>query len=326
MADGAHVAGLGRHFQAPLRMALMAAALLMPAAALFAYLIGSQVDQLLSDRTLETLRFELQTLRAELDRGGVAALTTAVVKRSDSAGAGLYRLTIGEGHSPVGNLEDMPDGVQSAGGVFKVRNAKDQSWHAAVGLVVPVPGGGSLLVARDMEDQRAFAETLRRAGVEHDRSADASVEIYGDDVDDIGQGPGPGGEADVIGTRGKVNRQLPSPGRNAPVEHRAIVAGHGEHPPKSSGDGSTGVVVGDDDRVISDPQRGHGYGKAFGRGQRMTTRAEPRLGRAIAIEIDEHSSRQMAGVICRLAWSSIEVPAHVGNQQAGVKRVFVQPG
>ena len=163
MADGAHVAGLGRHFQAPLRMALMAAALLMPAAALFAYLIGSQVDQLLSDRTLETLRFELQTLRAELDRGGVAALTTAVVKRSDSAGAGLYRLTIGEGHSPVGNLEDMPDGVQSAGGVFKVRNAKDQSWHAAVGLVVPVPGGGSLLVARDMEDQRAFAETLRRA-------------------------------------------------------------------------------------------------------------------------------------------------------------------
>ena len=148
----------------PFRLALTALALLTPAAALFAALIGTEVNQALASRTLEMLRGELQTFRAELDRGGIAALTAAVAARSTDAGPGLYRLDLdGSSLLPIaGNLKNIPDGVGPSGSVFNVWNLADDRFHAAAGLVVPIPGGGRLLVARDIEDQRLFAETLQR--------------------------------------------------------------------------------------------------------------------------------------------------------------------
>ena len=148
---------------APFRQALLALAFLMPAAALFAGYIGAQVNHILSERTLESLRSELQSLRGELDRGGVPALSAAVATRSIAPGSALYRLDSGTGPFPVGNLKNLPDGVDASGSTFQVWNVKDGAFHAAAGLVVPVPGGGTLLVARDIEDQRAFAGGLRWA-------------------------------------------------------------------------------------------------------------------------------------------------------------------
>ena len=149
---------------APFRLALMALAILAPAAVLFAAFIGWQVNQLLSERTLDALRGELQVFRSELDRGGTAALTAAVTVRSALPGRGLYRLSQSgsDDVAVAGNLKDLPTGASAAGNVFDVWNASDGRFHAAAGLVVPVPNGGNLLVARDIEDQRAFADSLQR--------------------------------------------------------------------------------------------------------------------------------------------------------------------
>ena len=147
----------------PFRLALAALAVLTPAAALFAAFIGWQVNQILADRTLESLRSELLTLRTELDRGGIPALVTAVNARSTPMGRALYHLEVGAPPSGLtaGNLKAMPLSAMSANSVFRTFNAADGTYHTAVGLVVPVPDG-QLLIARDIEDQRALADTLQR--------------------------------------------------------------------------------------------------------------------------------------------------------------------
>lgn len=147
----------------PIRQALAALAILAPAAALFAGFIGWQVNQLLADRTLDALRGELQTFRSELDRGGLDVLAAAVAARSNAPGKGLYLLTPADAARPTfGNLEVPPQGVTEHGNLFSVWNMAEARFHTAAGLVVPLPGGGTLLVARDIEDQRDFASSLKR--------------------------------------------------------------------------------------------------------------------------------------------------------------------
>ena len=161
MPDTAHAMRLLT--SAPFRLALTALSIVMPAAAIFAAFVGWQVNLLLTDRTLEVLRGELQYFRSELDRGGTAALATAVSDRSAVRGSGLYRLSIPSGTKiTVGNLATMPEGVTADGNIFQVWSDAEKRYYAAAGLVVSVPGGGQLLVARGIEDQRTFAANLQR--------------------------------------------------------------------------------------------------------------------------------------------------------------------
>lgn len=149
---------------APIRSALIALSVLMLVAALFSIHIGRQVNQLLADQTLEMLRGELRDLRSELDRGGLVALSAAVAERSAQPGRGLYRLesTKAKGAPAVGNLSARPDDVSQFGGIFKVRDANSGEMHTAVGIEVPVRSDTSLIVARNFDDQRAFAVNLQR--------------------------------------------------------------------------------------------------------------------------------------------------------------------
>ncbi len=155
---------LDQPLAAPLRFALAALAILTPAAVVFAALIGWQVNKLLAERTLDALRFEVQTFRGELDRGGISALAEAIGARSAAPGKGLYYLRVPDGAKwiDVGNLQSFPSGISEAGDIFQIWNAVDADYHAAAGIVLPVPGGGKLLVARDIEDQRSFASNLQR--------------------------------------------------------------------------------------------------------------------------------------------------------------------
>ena len=148
---------------APFRLALTALAILTPVAALFATFIGWQVNQLLAERTFEALRSELQTFRTELDRGGVPGLSAAVAARSNEPGYFLYRLAPADSSTPIGNLKALPEGLTSNPSIFKVWNDANARYHSAAGLVVTVPGGASFLVARQIEDQIAFANNLQRA-------------------------------------------------------------------------------------------------------------------------------------------------------------------
>jgi signal transduction histidine kinase len=145
----------------PLRLALATLALLTPAAALFAAFVGWQVNQLLADRTYEALRGELQAFRTALDRGGPQAVATAVAGRSTDPGNFLFRFAPADGTPPTGNLTIMPDALDSNGSVFQVWNEAHARFHTAAGVVVTTPGGGALLVARDIEDQLTFTRNLR---------------------------------------------------------------------------------------------------------------------------------------------------------------------
>lgn len=147
----------------PARVALWALAVLAPATALFAVLIGWQVDQMLSVRTLESLRDELQTFRAEFDRGGPTALSIAVARRSaTSSSAAFYSLDLPDTALSTGNLKGIYPQVGEQGLVFEMMSVATGRMHAVAAVAVPVPGGGRLLVVRDIEDQVAFARNLRR--------------------------------------------------------------------------------------------------------------------------------------------------------------------
>ncbi len=146
----------------PARLALVALTVLAPATALFALFIGWQVDAMLSDRTLEVLRDELQTLRAEFDRGGAPALSLAVARRSALAGRGSYRLDLPNSTLLAGNLKGLYPQVDDKGLVFQMSEVAAGSPHTVAAIAVVVPGGGRLLVVRDIEDQAAFARNLRR--------------------------------------------------------------------------------------------------------------------------------------------------------------------
>lgn len=149
---------------APVRLSLAALALLMPAAALFAIFIGSQVNQLLADQTLEILRAELRDLRSQFDRGGLQQLANAVAERSVGQSQNFYRLDHdgGDGGALAGNLPERPQGISTAGGIFSFREAVAGVAHTAVGIAVPVSPEASLVVARTIDDQRAFAAYLQR--------------------------------------------------------------------------------------------------------------------------------------------------------------------
>ena len=152
---------LGKAWGTPLRITLVALALLMPAAVLFAGYVGGEVNRILTEQTIDSLRSELRQLRSEFDRGGIQALSEAVMARSDPAGLALYHLD-SPGVSSIGNLKDPYAQVGEQGLVFKLPNvANGGTIESAAGIAVPVPGGGRLLVARKIEEQRSFAERLR---------------------------------------------------------------------------------------------------------------------------------------------------------------------
>jgi signal transduction histidine kinase len=146
----------------PARLALLALAILGPVTALFALFIGWQVDQTLSTRTLDALRDELLMFRSEFDRGGAAALSTAVAQRSAQGGPGFYRFDAPGLAQAAGNLKETYPQVGENGLVFEIMHAETGRMHAVAGVAVPVPTGGRLLVVRDIEDQVAFSRNLRR--------------------------------------------------------------------------------------------------------------------------------------------------------------------
>ncbi len=137
----------------------------MPVAALFAVFIGAQVNDLLADQALEGLRGEVRELRTEFDRGGLQQLATAVAARSISQSQNLYRLgtTAATDDRIAGNLSERPKDISADGGILTYRDKSDGAQHAAVGIEIPVQAGVSLVVARNIDQQRAFAAWLQKS-------------------------------------------------------------------------------------------------------------------------------------------------------------------
>lgn len=148
----------------PFRLSLGYLGAFVLMAALVVGFIGWRANALLTTQVIETLTAEVVGLREQYQVGGAARLRDIVADRSAEPGGGLYLLTDAAGRKMAGNLERAPFQLEEGqGGVFRYRRASDAAQRKdrmAVGVPLAVPGGLTLVVGRDIEDQRQFADTM----------------------------------------------------------------------------------------------------------------------------------------------------------------------
>jgi len=144
-------------------------------AAVVAYLLFQQTNDVLSEQVIATLRDEAATLSREAEMGGLAGLTEAVRVRSRPDGPGLYYLANGQGQKLAGNLNRVPPELSAnpKGAVFRYERGSGASARTHLAVAVPAPimplpltpapwtSGVKLVVGRDVEEQRIFAERMK---------------------------------------------------------------------------------------------------------------------------------------------------------------------
>ena len=128
-----------------------------------------QTNTLLTQQLVQTLLAEENGLRDQFEIGGVPQLARIIAERTTQDDGGLYLLGGPDGTKIAGNLSGFPpelSSISNEGGLFhynrspSVANATPD--RVATGVAIAVPGGYTLVVGRDSEDQRDFTGTLRR--------------------------------------------------------------------------------------------------------------------------------------------------------------------
>lgn len=145
------------------RLAAMTVAAFLAAATLIVIIILGQVNGLLTAQVVAGLDAEKAELETHVASADVAAITEAVKARSRPDGLALYFLADGEGRKLAGNLSRLPPEIvgNTAGGTFHYETALSQK-RLGVAIPVDVKHGMSLIVGRDIEDQRVIADRIRR--------------------------------------------------------------------------------------------------------------------------------------------------------------------
>lgn len=161
---------------AAFRLAASILAAFVVLAAIVAFLLFRQTNDVLSEQVIATLRDEAATLSREAEMGGLAGLTEAVRRRSRPEGPGLYYLGDEHGTKLAGNLNRVPPEltVNAQGGVFRYERGSGTTLRTRLGVAIPAPlipmpltpapwtAGTRLIVGRDVEEQRVFAERIKR--------------------------------------------------------------------------------------------------------------------------------------------------------------------
>jgi signal transduction histidine kinase len=134
-----------------------------------AAIVGSmfwQTNNLLTRQVLQSIEGEAEGLKVLAQSAGPGALTEAIAERSRSSGPNLYYLADAEGRKLAGNLNRWPPELrgEADGGLFRyaATPGTDEVERLALGVPVPLSGGQSLLVSRDIEELRAFIDRVRR--------------------------------------------------------------------------------------------------------------------------------------------------------------------
>ena len=143
-----------------------AVAFFLLAAALVVGFLFWQTNNLLTNQVLGVLTAEARILSSEMKVGGRAKLAETVGSMSRLQGAGLYYLADAAGVKIAGNLNRIPPELteDAHGGVFSYQPAGDDgASHLAVAIPVDLGSDVRLIVGRDIEDQRAFADSIRLA-------------------------------------------------------------------------------------------------------------------------------------------------------------------
>jgi signal transduction histidine kinase len=149
----------------PFRLALAYIGVFVVAAAIIVGFVAWRANELLTTKVIETLAAEVTGLREQYQVGGPGRLKAVIAERSSDPGASLYLLLDETGAKVAGNLSRMPPELAGGGqgGVFRYTRASDtgrRRERLGAGIRVDVPGGSTLIVGRDIEDQRHFADTM----------------------------------------------------------------------------------------------------------------------------------------------------------------------
>lgn len=146
------------------RLASSIVALFVVAAAVIVWLLHAQTNAVLTEQVVAGLRSEAQALEALARQGGASALDAAVAERSHPGGIQLYYLS-GGGARLGGNL-DLPTDLMAlpaVGGVIRYRPDGGATSAQRLAVIVPADVGTErrLVVGRDIEEQKAYAERVR---------------------------------------------------------------------------------------------------------------------------------------------------------------------
>ncbi len=145
-------------------LSALAVALFLFAAAIVVGFLFWQTNKLFTDQVLATLTAESRILSSEMKVGGQTKLAETVAALSRPGGTGLYYLADVSGTKIAGNLNRIPPEIEADGhgGVFSYQPSESQgATHLAVAIPVEAGPDIQLIVGRDVEDQRAFANSIR---------------------------------------------------------------------------------------------------------------------------------------------------------------------
>jgi signal transduction histidine kinase len=151
----------------PFRLTVAYMGAFLAAAALIVFYVAWQANELLTSKAVEALAAEVSSLRGEFEAGAAPQLAEAINARVNAPGSGLYLLVDGDGRRLAGNLPRLPQTLarEGRGQLFsypRISEGNGMRERLAMGLSLRVPEGLTLVVARDIEDQRQFAAGIGR--------------------------------------------------------------------------------------------------------------------------------------------------------------------
>lgn len=145
-------------------VALQVVALVLTTAAVGAVVLY-RVNAVLGQQVVDTLRIEARGLADVARTGGRPALEMAIAERVQPGIPNLYILVDADNKKVAGNLNRWPPELDrhAGGGLFQyvVEEASGRTERLAAGLPVLLDNGVRLVVARDVEEQRTFADSIR---------------------------------------------------------------------------------------------------------------------------------------------------------------------
>lgn len=137
------------------------------AAAAIASILFWQTNKVLTEQVIGQLRLEAQLLKSDAQNVSSEALIQTITALSRPEGPGLYFLSDAAGTKIAGNLNRVPPefGDSPRGGVFSYQSRRQGEEGARLAVAIPVDLGPGLilLVGRDIEQQRHFADSVRNA-------------------------------------------------------------------------------------------------------------------------------------------------------------------
>lgn len=146
------------------RLSLASAVVFVLAGALLAAFLFWQTNRVLTEQAVSALTAQARLLQGDGERRGIGELTETIRTLSRPDGVALYLLADANGQKVAGNLNRVPPEIATdmAGGVFYYEpQDRPGATRMAVAIRTPVGAGHELLVGRDIEEQRAFAGSMR---------------------------------------------------------------------------------------------------------------------------------------------------------------------